>query len=37
MMAQQFSAQLDDLFKIDNGLDSIVQDVEQKYCLPSMS
>ncbi|KAF2432015.1 hypothetical protein EJ08DRAFT_695817 [Tothia fuscella] len=29
-MAQQFSAQLDDLFKIDNGLDRKVQDVEQK-------
>jgi hypothetical protein len=34
MMAQQFSAQLDDLFKIDNGLDSIVQDVEQKWAEP---
>ncbi|KAF2404878.1 hypothetical protein EJ06DRAFT_525444 [Trichodelitschia bisporula] len=31
MMAQRFSAQLDDVFKIDNGLDNLVQTVERKY------
>ena len=29
-MAQQFSSQLDDLFNMDSGLDTLVHDVEAK-------
>lgn len=30
VMAEQFSSQLDDLFNMDSGLDTLVQDVESK-------
>ena len=35
--ARNFSAALDDLFKIDEGLDTLDKKVHQKYCLPRSS